>query len=54
MIHIWFNLMMFHHGHVFLMQTFEMYDDCLKEQRQYEERYPDRAFSCPYVRVESV
>lgn len=52
MVLVWFNLIMIHQGHMFLVSSFETYDECHAVQVQYEERYPEDKFFCPFVRVE--
>jgi hypothetical protein len=49
--YIWFNLLMFHAGQVYWINTFDSQDDCQFIQHVYEEKYPKNEFSCPFVRV---
>lgn len=49
---VWFNLIMYHHGQVFLIDTFDTYEECYAVQLEYEAQQPEDSFACPFVKVE--
>lgn len=52
-VHIWFNLIMIHAGHLYWISSFETLEECQAQEAWYEsqDEYKSDKFFCPFVEV---
>jgi hypothetical protein len=50
---IWFNLLLFHAGHIYWLGVFETYEQCREVQLELEKERPQDNMVCRWIKVES-